>query len=318
VFNKILKPVSSYHIFYYLQRLIFFAQIVLLYCSTVTIEDFNSWAAVYAECKLGDLKNVANWRFSPEVIDKFFGGILLNGNYDNCYYSRYYTDDELNITPIEHNYLCKNNFAVTKDLQNRPARGLETVIANISKKHDNDDGNLGRFELSEISDIDKTGIWFHTTVELLAEEIIAKCEIGATFRICIVGIHCVVSMCRLILHFEHISFATNFTFTIMDYSEEKINDLRNMIVQSCQPGMRTVVKYKSINFLFAHNHSFQKYNIVLCFLNQSITRIFALKFILLQCYCFPNNSGGLQKILCSQRVSVLIYINNFVCSNCFV
>ena len=189
----------------------------------------------------------------------------------------------------------------------RPQKGLEAVIAKICKDHSNENDELQLDDtFYRLSENDKTGIFLDSTAELLAEEILAKAQIGKTFTICIVGIHCVVSICRLILQFEHISYVTKFGFTIMDYSKKKLNDLRAMLQQS-QPEMKTQVKYKPSNFLFAPNNNFQKYNIILCFLNQSITRMFSLKFILLQCYCFSNNSDGLQKVLCSQRVSVIIY-----------
>jgi hypothetical protein len=267
---------------------------------------------VYWESKLSDLKNVSHWRFSSEVVNKFFAIPYLQGEYID----RYYTENvgtwneinELNINPIEGEYLWNNDSTVTRDLQNKPAKGLEAVIARYSIEHTSiisQEQLSETFQMSDLSERSKTGIFFKSTVEKLVEEIIAKSEIVRAFKICIVGVHCVVSVSRLILEFENASLTTEFSFLIIEYSAKKIADLK-AIFQDSELTMKTKIIYHHENFLFVPNHSLQKQNIVLCFLNQSSTRIFALKFILLQCYCNSKNSRGLQTILCSQRVSILI------------
>ena len=281
-----------------------FVFLVLEHCSLISEADFALWAEVYRKNKLSDLKKIEHWRFAPEVVDKFFN-ISLSGNYKNCYYTEnvdiWDEHDDVDVNKFEKQYLCANEAFVTTDSLLKPAKGLESVISKLQAQFDTVPIEAQTFRNGKLSELMQKGIFLRSTVAQLADEIIAKSDILSSFKICIIGIHCVVSVGRMILEFENISLSTKFSFLIIDYSNKKIEDLKALLAQS-NPEIKTKVKYVVENFLIVDNHSFQTQNLVLCFLNASITRIFALKFILLQCYC-STNSTGLQKVLCSQRVS---------------
>ena len=242
-------------------------------------------------------------------MEKFFDTSYLNGEYADCYYTENVdiideSNELLNVDAYERQYLCSNESTVTRDLQHKPAKGLESVIARFEIKYaSTEDETIKTPESSdnaEPSDNSQKGIFYNSTVTRLAEEIIAKSDIVSKFKICIIGIHCVVSISRFILEFEKIALSTHFKFLIVEYSQKKNDDLKALLAHY-GPLSNIKVKFMTDNFLFVPNNSFQKFNLILCFLNQSSTRIFALKFILLRCYCSPQRTG-LQNVLCSQRV----------------
>jgi len=304
-----------YYLLFVISNSCFYFQIVLEHCSSISEEDFNEWTTIYKESKLSDLKKVSQWRFSSDIIAKFFDIPHLHNEY-SCYYTEHADLSiecaELDLNEIEENYLCANETAVSLDLQIKPTKGLGSVISTYSAifgPNDNSNDNADMI-LKKASERSKTGIFLKSTVELLVEEVVSKAEVGVNFKVCIIGIHCVVSICRLILQFESVCIATEFSFTVIEISERKNVALKDMLVHLSDSTKKIKINFITDNFLFIPNHSLQNENIIMCFLNASSTRTFALKFILLQCYCDLKNSRGLQKVLCSQRVSIYKFIIN--------
>jgi hypothetical protein len=272
---------------------------VLKYCSEIQQDKFDEWEFIYEEKNLGDLKSVESWTFSTDTIDKFFDVPDLKYNYER-YYSRKSTD-ELELESYEKEYLLKNQSALSFDTVKVPVKGMAQLDAMLDSiiDIDNDIDDVIDNVLSESSE---RGIFTNDTSMQIVETICAKCNIGLQFSICIIGVFNVISIFRLIIELSALSnVQLQLQINLIDILQEKLDEVQQLL-ECVTLNDNTQVLYKCRNFLHDENSDYQKFNCVLCFINASSSKLFAVKMSLLQLYCRKQQSG-LQHILVSKKVT---------------
>ncbi len=282
---------------------------MLKYCSEITLDEFQNWSLVYEQNNLADLKNTECWNFDSSIIRKFFDvqDLSLNEKYAH-YYEREQEDAiDVDLEENEFRYLIKRQTNLNDDVRMQQRGPLAKFTENLGKMvmdEGDEDEDVNDRELNEES---QCGIFCRETALDVIETIMAKCNIGTEFRVCILGIYNVISVYRLIREFgEHCNGATKICITVVDVLKEKLDDLEILLstysIQNCQ------ILYKCCNFLFDKNADYQNFNCVMCLLNASSSHLFAIKFILLQMYCRKEQSG-LQLVLSSKKVISNLYVN---------
>ena len=262
---------------------------------------------------MSDLKEVANWTFTVETINSFFDIITseLCGKYD-AYYANENKDSRgiLLLDVDELIYLESIQFAPSIETVVVPLRGVGNVTSKYEKFFQIDDaemiddnnGAATTVDENKLNAVTKRGIFFLHTVETIVTSLYAKCNLGIKFKICFIGLYNVVNISRLIQEFESsgVLGSVSFDITVIELLPQKCNDLGKLLTSAKLKN--TQVNFITKNFLEIHNSEFQQYNCVLCFLNQSCSRLFGLKFMLLQLYC-SREQENLQLILSSKRVN---------------
>jgi hypothetical protein len=274
------------------------------------LDDFNEWSKLYETERLTDLKRVSDWKFSSEAQQRFFdfSSIELGVNYEAFYVDK--RNGELDLNEWEINILKKNDCNLSLEARKEATRGIDTVISRLElifEEKDNYDDAMISNGGDEVSDVAKRGIFFHQTVADISQAVLTKLSIGVSVKLCVIGVWNVVSLCRLINEFDESGFSnsTLFEFTIIECVEVKQNDVKFILENSNLKN--TKFKFLNDNFLLIPNENFQDYNCVLCFLHQSCTSIFALKYILLQLYT-SKGQNGLQLVLASKKVRSILCI----------
>jgi hypothetical protein len=148
-----------------------------------------------------------------------------------------------------------------------------------------------------------TGIFFQKTAREIATRIVAKTVLNSNCNVCIIGVHCIVSMCRLIRATRaQLPEEVSLTFNFIDISVARLEMLAKLTAQYFQQSMNFKIVCTPVNFLLVPNECLQNQHAIITFLHNSVDRLFALKYMLLQCYCCPGEVDKLQLILFTKRL----------------
>ena len=260
--------------------------------SLISLERFNKWSQLYDKRK--DLRNTAKvecWKFTEAEIEEFF---------DIC-----------NISSLPS---CVSLLIDNEDLTWREYKCLREMHAVFQPREDSDITNdlldkmldflsnkkswgipLKRFNNEEEL---MTGVFLRKSMQDVVRKIWMRLNVGPKVKICIVGVHCAVSIARLIQCFMEHSLSAQLEFNIIEVSGIKKKWLQFLLNDFQQ---KSQVHFQRISFLEVENNTLKDYTVVLSFLYGSIGPLFALKFALLQCLT-ENKHNSLQLVLHTTRV----------------
>lgn len=288
-------------------------QTIIDHCAAISLKDFEAWKVIYARMKLHN-KDMSKIKFDKKTVDTFFtidGLKIVNYNTNMSQVDE--PEDsakgsELVLDCIERAAVQKFDKPLHHLEQKRHLRGLDSVTARWAAKSDVTSSDSSDNSDSEaLSEHATCGIFYTDTAYTIATNMISKITINSTFTLCIVGVHCVVSLCRLMKALFDLIDNSNVVLVVnvIDVSQCKLDYLRLMV---CQYKHMFTVKNNfrltciASNFLLIKNEVLQINNVIITFLHQSVDECFALKFALLQYFCSPSNQNGLQLLLFTGNV----------------
>lgn len=142
----------------------------------------------------------------------------------------------------------------SKDNNDTAISGIRGVFA-VSSMYENllnDDNQQNHFNFDEYRPTDEvlTGIFFQKTARDIATRIIAKTILNSKCSVCIIGVHCVVSICRLIRATRsQLQDEVNLVVNIIDMSQAKLKMLSQLIKNYLQPSVNFKLVCIQVNFL---------------------------------------------------------------------
>jgi hypothetical protein len=162
-----------------------------------------------------------------------------------------------------------------------------------------------RFSAADYTPSDSvlTGIFFQKTARSIARRIVTKTVLNSNCNICVVGVHCIVSICRLVRETRlQLPDEVNLKFNVIDISPARLTmlaELVNLYLTNNRSFELVCIPY---NFLLIPNECLQEQHVIMTFLHNSIDRLFAVKFTLLQCYFAPRETNKLQLLWFTKRL----------------
>ena len=153
------------------------------------------------------------------------------------------------------------------------------------------------------SDSVLTGIFFQKTAADIARRIVAKTCLNSKCNVCVIGIQCIISICRLIKATRlQLPDEVNLTFNVIDISPARLAMLEELVNVYLKNNRSFKLVCIPVNFLLVPNECLQEQHVILTFLHNSIDRLFAVKFVLLQCYFAPRETNKLQLLWFTKRL----------------
>lgn len=272
------------------------------HCANLTEPLFLEWMKVYTQQALHN-KDMSTIKFDNNTIQKFFTVEGLEDMLDmNDFNANEYRDDDVDksgdlILDDNEKSMAKRldtPLIFRKDAQ--MARGVSGVVNRLysaaNSEHDEDDDDNDDDSNYEMSAHFTTGIFYQSTATDIAESIVAKVSINRRFELCIIGVHCVISISRLLLALKSfVDLGVLFVVNIIDVSAKKLNHLQQLL-EKYEIFNDVTVNYLPYNFLQVDNSELQTNHVIICFLHESVDTCFALKITLLQYFVNPNNEDG--------------------------
>ena len=289
--------------------------LVIDHCAQISLDTFEKWKTIYSSKVLHN-KDVSTIVFDKKTVDLFFtvegvDTLLFESNVNHHHLvEKVDSGGELVLDEIERRAVLLLDKHIIPE-QKKTLRGVDDVTTRLEARFssgldvgESDDEAVNDKMLSEHA---TTGIFYSDTACNIATTLIAKVSINKTFTLCVVGIHCTISICRLIKAvFELLkNSSVMFVVNIIDVSKKKLKYLEKTMRQYHYL-FEDKNNFKLIciasNFLTIKNETMQHNNAIITFLHQSVDSCFALKFTLLQYLCSPSNCNGLQVLLFTKRV----------------